>query len=255
MSRAAAANELAEPERTILETLRESEDAIERRVELADVIDESYPPVERALQERDLLKEVGKVGTHNDAGERVVYRRLSLTEEGERVLSWTGRDESAEQDPVEPRTRPKRREPWHKRAEWTALSEQVNRLVEETQSVAFDSDDEEIAVTLDRDGREATISFNKVAWFNTGHRKFHEEFHAAFNERNPIDEREFGILQARWVDMAEAAVEDDDLTAKERAKQYLAGPGSDDSVRQAAEQLGVSVGTVQSAKQELNSDE
>lgn len=252
MSTAQSFQDIEEPQRAILEALESAEKNIIRRVDLADVVEEAYPPHERSLIEKDLIEEVGKASTHNAEGERVVYRRLSLTEDGERILTWGSResDPEAEPDPVEPKTRRAKRRPWHKRAEWTDLSEQVTRLVEETQSVAFDTDAEEIVVTLDRDGREATISFNKVAWFNTGHRKFHEEFHAAFNERNPIDEREFGILQARWVDMAEAAVEDDDLTAKERAKQYLAGPGSDDSVRQAAEQLGVSVGTVQSAKQD-----
>lgn len=199
MSSVSSANDLEENERTILETLRASENATERRVDLADVVPDSYPPVERSLQHKGLIEEIGKTSTHTEEGERVVHRRLSLTEEGERVLSWAGRDESVEPDPVEPRTRPKSREPWHKRAEWTNLSPDVNRLLDETHSVEFDEDEELIQATMVHEGNEATLEFNKVAWFNTGHRKFAEQYHAKFNERNPVTEREFGILQQAWI--------------------------------------------------------
>lgn len=258
MSTGATHQDIAEPEREILGALESVENNIMRRVDLADVIEEPYPPHERSLTDRTLIEEVGVHSTRNEDGEQVVYRRLTLTEQGERALRRSRAqegDEEQEPDPVEPKTRRARRRPWHERAEWTELSPDVPRLLEETQSVEYNDEANEIHVTLDHAGREATLEFSKTAWFNTGHKKFHEQYHTAFNERNPVDEREFGVLQARWVDMPqEADGVGEAKTAKERAKAYLSGEGVDDSVREAAQQLDVSVGTVQSARSELSDE-
>jgi hypothetical protein len=255
MSTVAPFSDIAEPERTILQTLNVAESNVERRIDLADAIDEPYPPHEEALLQRGLIKEVGVYSTHED-GERVIYRRFTLTPDGERVLAWDEQqgDESTPKS-VEPATRPAKPAPEHQRLSWTDLSESVDQF--ETRSVDYDEETEEIHVTLDHNGEEWTVTFTKREWFMTGCREFRDQYHGRFHEFPTLDEREFGILQTLWVEhFAVQGDSDDDpsQSQKERAKAYLAGEGVDDSVRAAAAALDVSVGTVQAARSELNAE-
>ncbi|ADJ16675.1 hypothetical protein [Halalkalicoccus jeotgali] len=71
-----------------------------------------------------------------------------------------------------------------------------------------------VVVTLSYDGETATIKFPTVRWHNTGLDLLFEEVRKAFGYPPDLDESEWGILQQRWIDMAEVvdhADADDDL--------------------------------------------
>ena len=87
-------------------------------------------------------------------------------------------------------------EPWNTDDDWTNLSEVADRLIEETTNVEFD---DAVVVTLQHEGAEIQIRFPVVRWLNTGREALFDQYYRKFGERLNIDERDWGILQERWL--------------------------------------------------------
>lgn len=54
-----------------------------------------------------------------------------------------------------------------------------------------------------RTNETATINFPAVKWHNSGLDLFFDEIRQAFSYPPDIDQREWGMLQQRWINMAE----------------------------------------------------
>lgn len=65
-------------------------------------------------------------------------------------------------------------------------------------------------MTLTYDGETATIKFPAVRWHNTGLDLLFEEVRHAFGFPPDLDDREWGIFQQRWIDMAEVVDHDEE---------------------------------------------
>ena len=202
-----ATQELATAEVSILESLRDSDDPAVRRVDLADAVgdDEDYRDGERTLLDRGAIEEVGSASGTTSEGVSVSHRRFALTDRGGNLLHRHRRRSHRSSDPVEPTTAPAQQAPWDERAGWTDLAEAVPRIVDETESVErveSDTDDSWVVrVELARGDRAGTVEFTPVQWHNqTGRREFHEAYRWIFGESPGLDDRAFGVLQARWLD-------------------------------------------------------
>ena len=203
-----AIDDVADEEVAILEAFPDVGAPV-RRVALAETLDDTddYPPHERALLDRDAIEEVGHENVPED-GERVVYRRFAMTKSGDHLLRRVreGGDTDTEPDPVAP-SRSTLSQSWDKRAPWTELAEHIDRLLEETQSVErFAMDDGRhdwgVRVVLAREDtdQQVTVEFNPQQWHNaSGRHEFYKRYRNAFRERLDIDDRAFGVLQARWL--------------------------------------------------------
>lgn len=220
--------QLSEPHREMLREFDADEDR-----DLADPLIQQHL-VERVgaanftmhfgdLREMDLVEEVGR--TAHKQGEKVIhYRRHTLTEKGKRLVSSHGpefdptpTEAEMEEMGVEPTVTetpdPLGREPDH----LTDLSDSVDAFIENTRKVILHEGVEHkqgdpkgtVVVTLSYDEETATIKFPAVRWHNTGLDLLFEEVRQAFSLPPDLDQREWGILQQRWIEMAEVVEHDE----------------------------------------------
>ena len=105
-----------------------------------------------------------------------------------------------------PRSTPVKFEPWNTEDDWTNLSEVADRLIGETRDVEFvpeshgvDDPDGTVVVTLEHDERTVEVRFSTVRWLNTGRVALHDQYYSKFGEMLKIDDRDWGILQERWL--------------------------------------------------------
>lgn len=256
--------ELADEEVSILESLAEEDDAV-RRVDLADGI-EDYPAHERELLDEGAINETGSLTTHEDDG-TVTYRRFEITQTGGQLLEAYHAPPPEESDPVEPR-RTSSREPWDVSAPFDELGPNIAQILDETQAVECVETDEYrggwvVRVTLARDGIEGHIDFKPIHWHNDpGTHHFKTKYKHLFGGRHPdVTTRAFGALQRAWVEQYQQ--EDDtergteqSFSKGERVDQYLeAEYTGDESVREIADEVDVSTGTVHSRLKQFEDSE
>lgn len=113
----------------------------------------------------------------------------------------------------------------------TDLSGSVDAFVENTEKVLLYEGVEHrqgdpkrtVVVSLSYDGETATIKFPAVNWHNFGLNYLFDEVHQAFGFPPNLDKREWGILQQRWIDMAEIIKADEENDETTKADRNLHG--------------------------------
>jgi DNA-binding MarR family transcriptional regulator len=193
-----ASADLGEAEQAVLEALDADDPTGSRRADLANAVAVDYPTAEFALKQRGLIEEAGIARVNTDEG-TVKHRLVALTERGETALADVQAPEP-DPDPVDPEVVPDRPSPWNETTDWDTLSESVDRLLDETVAAEPDASAECVRLTLEHDGERADLDVSLVAWHNTGRTAFFDEYTAAFGEPPGIDEREWGVYQARLID-------------------------------------------------------
>lgn len=171
------------------------------------------------LGEMGLVEEIGHIS--NRDGKKVIRQpRYRLTDRGRHLVSRHGpefdpKPDEAEID-VEPEVRespdPIGREP----DQLTDLSGSVDAFEENTEKVVLHEGVEHrshdpkgtVVVTITYNDETATIKFPAVKWHNSGLDRLFEEVRQAFGFPPDLDQREWGILQQRWIDMAEVVDHD-----------------------------------------------
>lgn len=194
---AEAAAELSAPELAILEALDENEPARMRRVDLAEAIEADYPEHELSLKQAGLIQDAGTSRVHAD-DVTTVHQLVKLTPRGESALA-EARAPDPEPEPVEPKEIPRQR-PWYETASWDEFSEAVTRILDETTAVAYDESADVVRIELERDGVHAEAELPLVAWHRNARVAFYDEYRAAFAEAPGIDDHEFGMLRALWIE-------------------------------------------------------
>lgn len=197
MSTATSTAELAAAELEVLEALEDAGPGGRRRTDLADAVDVDYPETELALMQRGLVDDAGTELVNGDEG-RYEYRLVALTERGEAALA-DARAPDPEPEPVGVRELEPRPSPWNEDDDWRLLSEAVDRLLDETEAVEYDEAEDVVRLVLERAGTTAEVELPLAAWHNNGRPRFFDEYRGAFGEPPGIDNREWGVLQARLV--------------------------------------------------------
>lgn len=166
------------------------------------------------LGEMGLVSEIGEFAQRN--GRTAIRQpRYRLTERGRHLVSSHGPEFDPKQFQgeidVEPEVTespdPIGREP----DRLTDLSGSVDAFTENTEKVILHEGVEHrqgdpkgtVVVTLSYNGETATIKIPAVKWHNSGLDLLFEEVRHAFGFPPNLDQREWGILQQRWIDMAE----------------------------------------------------
>jgi hypothetical protein len=262
--------------------------------------DEGVEETLEALEAQDLVAEVGKLNRQergDDGGVyRVVHRRFNLTERGVKLFNAVGRELEIEEPPET--TEPQKKqvtpdsEQWRKNSEWLRWSDDVEQILDETESVEYIDEshqhgaDGTIVVTLERDGEPVTVRFSMAQWKHSRGREFYKEYCRGVPRslQPDLSERDFGVLQSRWLDHYQDAHGDESeeettngpeeadtpdadgtdqdsehesdqvMTKSERVERYLTEHGTDDSIRTIADELDVSTGTVSNAKAAFGSE-
>lgn len=183
------------------------------------------------LGEMGLVEEIGRYSERNGENMVISQPRYRLTDRGRSLVSRHGPEFDPEtlqgEVNVEPEVRtdpePVGREP----DQLADLSDSVDAFIENTEKVILYEGVEwrqgdpkgTVVVTLTYDGETATIKIPAINWHNSGLNYLFDEVHQAFGFPPNLDEREWGILQQRWIDMAEIVNYDDhdDLDNKSNA--------------------------------------
>jgi antitoxin (DNA-binding transcriptional repressor) of toxin-antitoxin stability system len=190
--------DLTPAEVTVLEALEKGEPTASRRVDVADRVDVDYPEAELALKQRGLVEDAGEELVRTDDG-RLKHQLVALTERGRRALADAQTPEP-DPEPVEPEELPERSSPWLDDDDWRTLSEDVERILDEAVGVEYDETADVVRIELERDGTRAEITLTLAAWHNTGRPSFYDGYRGAFGDPPGLDDREWGVLQARLVD-------------------------------------------------------
>ena len=172
------------------------------------------------LGEMGLVSEIGKFAQQD--GKTVISQpRYRLTDRGRHLVSSHGPEFDPKQlqgeVDVEPEVRespePIGREP----DQLTDLSDSVDAFERNTDQVILHEGVEHrsadpkgtVEVTITYDGETTTINFPAVKWHNSGLDLLFEEVRNAFGFPPDLDQREWGLLQQRWIDMAEVVDHDE----------------------------------------------
>lgn len=172
------------------------------------------------LRELSLVTEIGEFVQSDGEKQATRQSRYQLTGRGRSLVSRHGPEFDPKQlqgevDP-EPEVRsnpePVGRDP----DSLTDLSGSVDAFVQNTETVVLHEGIEHrpgdprgtVEITLNHEGLQEVIEIPAVRWHNSGLNHFFDELHAAFGAGHDLDQREWGILQARWIEMAEVVDHD-----------------------------------------------
>lgn len=166
------------------------------------------------LGEMGLVETIGKI-SRNDGETTITQPRFELTDRGRSLVSKYGPSFDPKQVQGEVEAEPEVRQnpdPIGREPDrLTDLSGSVDAFVENTESVVLREGVEHrpgdprgtVEVTLNHEGLQEVIEFPAVNWHNSGLNHFFDQLHAAFGAGHDLDQREWGILQQQWIDMAE----------------------------------------------------
>lgn len=255
-----------------------------RMVDIADQLPDETN-VERVLSDLEEWDLAAEGGNHveretNDDGDEVMvtYRMFSADKRGvlaDKQIKAPGTAESGT-GTVEPTVTPvKERDSVLNPVteNWDSVCSDAQAMLDATEHVAIvrenvdagkkDDGEYAVVVTLTQDGQTEEIRFTPTEWVEWPSLGFKRGYRAAFSDYPGLSNFEIGYLQARWTEQAEETehAEEDttadeteqELSKGERVDQYLeAEYDGDESVREIADAVDVSTGTVHTAMQRFD---